>query len=160
MSNRKKVLIAAVAVLALMAGSGLIWAQMGPGFGPFGMHRGQRMLQFVTDYLDLTASQQAEAKALWQTTHQSNQNAITQLKQVAEQAREAVKAGKPDAELQQIANSIGPLVSQIAANDLKSMSKFYSTLTPDQKAKLDRLHENMRARFMERHHGQAPQSAK
>jgi len=160
MSNRKKVLTAAIAVLALTAASGAIWAQMGPRFGPFGMHRGQRMIQFATDYLDLTAAQQAEAKALWQTTHQSNQNAIIQLKQAAEQAREAVKAGKSDAELQQIANSIGPLVSQIAANDLKSMSKFYATLTPDQKAKLDRLHENMRARFMERHHSQAAQSAK
>jgi len=140
--------IAAVAVLGIAA-TGFAIAQ-GPGFGHFGAgNPGERIMGFVADYLDLTPAQQAQAKALFESARTANAAAATQLKSIAGQAHEAVKAGKSDAELQQIANSVGPLVSQIAGSHLKAMSRFYNLLTPEQKAKADKLHERMKARAEE-----------
>lgn len=101
---------------------------------------------FVSDYLDLTPAQQAQAKALFESTRTANAASVTQLKAIAAQAHDAVKTGKSDAELQQIANGIGPLVSQLAGNHLKAMSRFYNLLTPDQKEKAEKLHERIRSR--------------
>lgn len=138
---------AAVALLATAATTGVVWAQ-GRHFGGFGGGHG-RMAAFLADYLDLTPGQQEAAKTQMEQTRKANEPAAAQLKQIMEQAHTAVKTGKSDAELQQIANSAAPLVAQIAGSHLKSMSKLYATLSQPQKDKLERLHE----RFKERREG-------
>jgi Spy/CpxP family protein refolding chaperone len=158
MKSRKNFwrIAAAVAVLGI-AVTGFAIAQVGPGFGPFAGHPGERIIGFVSDYLDLTPAQQAEAKALFESSRTANAAVVAQLKTIAMQAHDAVKAGKSDAELQQIAASVGPLVSQVAANHLKAMSRFYNLLTPEQKGKADKLHQRMRSRAEQGFPGHAPQ---
>lgn len=133
---------AAVALLAIAGTTGVIWAQgrpFGPGFGG----GPERMISFLTDYLDLTPGQQEMVKTQVDQTKKANEATVAQLRQIAEQARAAVKAGKSDAELQQIANSAAPLVAQLAGSHLKSMSKVYATLSQPQKDKLERLHDRI-----------------
>lgn len=145
--NKKIVSFAAVTVVAV-ASMGIIRAQAGPGFGPFSGHGHRaRMGQFMADHLDLTVAQQAQAKALFEATRKANEPTAAQLKQVMEQAHNAVKAGKSEGELTAIANQTGPLVSQLAANHLKAMAKFYATLSQPQKDKVERLHDHVKARI-------------
>lgn len=147
MIHRKNFLkLAALAAITVITG-GVIWAQ-GLGGGPFGHPRDpERMLQFMSDYLDLTPGQKEMAKATFGAARQSAEPVVAQLKQTGEQAHAAVKAGRSDAELRQIANSIGPLVSQLAYTHLSAMSKIYATLSQPQKDKLDRLREQVKERF-------------
>ncbi|MBL8216342.1 MAG: Spy/CpxP family protein refolding chaperone [Bryobacterales bacterium] len=153
MINRKRFLKgAAIAVLTLVTGGALL-AQIGPG-GPFG-HRPdpQRMLRMLSDYLDLTPSQQELAKSTMEAARKANEPVVEQLKQIAETGRTAVKGGKSETELRAIANSAGPLVSQLAFNHMVAMSKLYPTLSQPQKDKLERLREHMDERFGLRAHG-------
>jgi Spy/CpxP family protein refolding chaperone len=139
---------AAVALLAIAGTTGVIWAQgrpFGPGFGG-----PERMIRFLTDYLDLTPGQQELLKTQVEQTKGANEATAAQLRQIAEQARAAVKAGKSDAELQQIANSAAPLVAQLAGSHLKSMSKVYAALSQPQKDKLERLHDQVHDRIRQR----------
>lgn len=147
MKNYKNYIrIAIVTALALVT-TGVIWAQAGPGFGRFGMHpRGERIAQFLTDYLNLTPAQQAQAQALRQATQAENQAVREQLKALFERGREAVKTNN-EAEMQQVAAQVGPLVSQLAASHMKAMAKGYTALTQEQKDKLERLHDHMKNRF-------------
>jgi Spy/CpxP family protein refolding chaperone len=139
--NRTKVFAAAVLSAAL--GAGAVWAQA-PGFGrrdraSFLEERGEKLKAFLAAYLDLTASQQDQAKAIFESTRQANEPVMDQLRQIRESAKAAVKSGKTEAELRQIAGGAGPLVAQAAANHLVAMSKFYNLLTLNQKEKLEKL---------------------
>lgn len=140
--------IAAVA-LATVVTTGIVWAQGHGGFG----HRGH-MAEFVASQLDLTDAQKVLAKQIFDEARQANEPYVAQGKQIAEQAHAAVKAGKSEAELQQIANSGSTVAAQIMGTHLKAMSKFYANLTPEQKAKADKLHNSMKSMFERRfqHH--------
>lgn len=147
MINRKRFFqTAGIAILTLVTGGALL-AQIGPG--PFGGGRPdpQRMLQMLSDYLDLTPSQQELAKSTMEATRKANEPIVEQLKALAEQGRTAVKTGKTDAEMRAIANAAGPLVSQVAFNHMQAMAKLYPTLSQPQKDKLERLREQIGNRF-------------
>lgn len=139
--NRTKVL--AAAVLAAALGAGALWAQA-PGLGrgdraSFVQERGEKLKAFLAVYLDLTASQKDQAEAIFESTRKANEPVMDQLRQIRETAKAAVKSGKTEAELRQIAAGAGPLVAQAAANHLVAMSKFYNLLTLNQKEKLEKL---------------------
>ena len=137
MSTRNKVLaLAAVATL----GAGLLFAQ-----GAFNRgERRQRLLNFVADYLDLTAAQRTQAKSVLEAERQEVQPIVEQLRQGHENMRAAIKAGKSDADLESIAAAQGKLVGELAGIHAKAVAKIYATLTPEQKAKADTLHDHVR----------------
>lgn len=147
MINRKRFFkSAAIAALTLVTGSAL-FAQIGRG--PFGGRRPnpEKMLQMLSDYLDLTPSQQEVAKSTMEATRKTNEPIVAQLKDLAEQGRTAVQTGKTEAEMRALANAAGPLVSQVAFNHMQAMAKLYPTLSQPQKDKLERLRENFQNRF-------------
>lgn len=145
--NKKNILKIAAVAVATVVTTGIVFAQshgFGPGFG----HRG-RMMEFVAGHLDLTDAQKAQAKQIFDTARSANEPYLTQARQIAEQAHAAIKAGKSEGELQQIANSGSTVAAQIMGTHLKAMSKFYTILTPEQKEKADKLHSNMKSRFQQ-----------
>lgn len=135
-------LSAGIGVLAL-AGAGVVWAQQ---HGPF---RGnpEKMIDFMADYLDLTATQKALAKETFDQTQKATEPQRNQLQQLKEQAIAAVKAGRSEQELQALANAAAAPTSQLMGAHLKAMSKLYATLTQPQKDKLERLHNRFGGRF-------------
>lgn len=138
------------AAVALLAVAGVVWAQ-GPGVGHrFGAGGHGRMAEFIASYLDLTEAQKMQAKQIFDVARTANEQLAAQGKQLADQAHAAVKAGKSDAELQQLGNSAGVLAGQAIGNHLKAMSRFYAILTPAQKEKAEKAHEFMRSRFQDR----------
>jgi Spy/CpxP family protein refolding chaperone len=116
-------------------------------------HRGQ-FLEKIAEKLNLTDDQKQHARSILEATRQSAEPVAQQLRQQRLALREAVKAGKSDAEIDQLSSNAGALMGQLTALHTKGFSKIYAILTPDQRAKAQQLGEQFHAMFMNRwHHG-------
>ena len=104
-----------------------------------------RMLQ----QLNLTDAQKEQAKALFQQARQTAQPIAQQLRQNREAMAAAVKAND-QAQIQQLAAQQGNLQGQLQAIRSGAMAKFYTNLTPEQRAKADQMHERMQQRMQQR----------
>jgi len=139
-----KWLIGMTTVAALAAAS-VLWAQApAPGSRPA---RGERARQFLLTYLGLTDSQKTQAKGIFDAARAQAAPIAAQLNQGRTALRDAVKAGKPDTELDALATQQGALMGQLAAIRAKALAKMYPMLTPEQKDKLDQLRGFVRGRF-------------
>lgn len=106
--------------------------------GPEG---GANRLDFLAGYLGLSESQKAQAKTIFDAAQQAATTAMGQMASAREALRDAVKAGKTDAEIDRLAAALGVIEGQLAAIHAKAQVKFYALLTAEQKAKYDQLGE-------------------
>jgi hypothetical protein len=152
MTFKKK--FAAIAGAGLLI-TGLVAAQVAATHGDH--------LQFVATYLNLNDAQKQTVQAVLQNAKAQAEPIAAQLKTGHEEMSAAIKAGKSDAELTQIATAQGNLMGQLAAIHAKAMSKVYAQLTPDQKVKAEQLIEHFQG-AMQQHfpgmmmHHPAPKS--
>ncbi len=105
----------------------------------------QRMMQT----LNLTDSQKQQAKTIFQQARQNAQPLREQLKQNREALSAAVKADNT-AQIQTLSAQRGKLEGQMLGVRSEARAKFYSILTPDQKAKADQMHQQSKARMQQR----------
>ena len=108
-----------------------VLAQRGTGPG--------NRLDFLTGYLSLTDSQKTQAQAIFDAAHTDSQAAMGQMTGARDALKQAIKDGKPDPTLDQLAAAVGVISGQIAGIEAKAQSKFYALLTTEQKAKYDQL---------------------
>ncbi len=141
--------LAAVAALAC----GMAFAQTAPAPAP---QPGQaktgiraRVRQRMMQALNLTDAQKQQAKTIFQQARQSSQPVRQQLQQNRDALAAAVKANDT-AQIQSLSNQQGQLRGQLLAIRSEAMAKFYNTLTPDQKAKADQMHQRIRERMQQR----------
>ena len=99
--------------------------------------------------LDLTAAQKQQAKTIFQQAKQNAQPIRQQLQQNREAFAAAVKANDT-AQIQALASQQGNLQGQVAAIRGESMAKFYSNLTPEQRAKADQVRQRIQQRIQQR----------
>ena len=142
MLNRKWLIRTGAVVLVTAS----VLSAQGPAAGS-GPARREKARQFLSTYLELTDSQKAQAKGISDAARAQAEPIAAQLKQGRTALRDAVKAGKPDAELDALGAQQGALMGQLAAIRAKSFAKMYLLLTPEQKDKLDKLGELARRRF-------------
>lgn len=136
-----KTVLTTIAITAF-AGGALIAQQATTG--PNGhFHRHGAWAAKVSSYLNLTDQQQQQAKAIFQEAKTSAQPVRQQLKQERQAIRAAIQAGKSPSEVQQMAQSEGPQLAQLAGIRAASFAKFYSILTPEQQQKLATMRQNM-----------------
>lgn len=109
-------------------------------------HRGE----FLATFLDLTDAQKTQAKAIFEDAKTTAKPVVTQLMAGHEQMRELVKSNAPDAQIDALAAQQGALVGKLSADYAKAFEKVYAILTPDQKAKAEKLHDQIRNRIEER----------
>ena len=105
----------------------------------------QRMMQA----LNLTDAQKQQAKTIFQQAKQNAQPLAQQLKQNREALAAAVKANDV-AQIHSLAAQQRQPAGQMLGIRTEAMAKFYSSLTPDQKAKADQMHERIKARMQQR----------
>jgi Spy/CpxP family protein refolding chaperone len=143
-----KWILTAAAVLAASAGTVALHAQPPGGMG--GLHggpRGEKILALLATHLDLTEAQKTQAGAIFTSARTQSEPVVTQLKQQRETVASAVKAGKTETEVRQLAAAAGPLAGQLAASHAAAMLKFYQILTVPQREKLEKLHEQLSSWF-------------
>ncbi|HWB85205.1 MAG TPA: Spy/CpxP family protein refolding chaperone [Bryobacteraceae bacterium] len=97
--------------------------------------------------LNLTDAQKQQAKSIFQEARQTSQPLAQQLKENRQALMAAVKAGKSDAEIQQLSATQGSVLGQLIAVRTTAASKFYATLTPDQRTKADQMQQQFRQRM-------------
>jgi Spy/CpxP family protein refolding chaperone len=102
--------------------------------------------------LNLTDAQKQQAKAMFQQTRESLKPVREQLKQNREAMTAAVKANQT-AKIDRLASDRGQLMAKVIASRTEAMAKFYSALTPQQRAQADRMH----LRFQQRMHSRMGQ---
>jgi Spy/CpxP family protein refolding chaperone len=156
----KKNLIRLGSVAALAAGLAFANAQSPAGQTPAQtptpakpgtVHRTfrQRSRQRMMQALNLTPAQREQAKSIFQQAHQSAQPFTQQLRQNREGMALAVKAND-NAKIQQLATQRGHLEGQVMAIRSQAAAKFYTTLTPQQRAKADQIHQRFERRMEQR----------
>lgn len=143
-----KPIFATIAISAVAAG-GLLLAQTATP-NPVRARHAHRMAQMAAT-LGLTDQQKAQAKSIFQDARTQAQPVMQVLKQDRQQIRAAIQAGKSAQEIQQIAQSEGPQLAQLAGIRAAAQAKFYAMLTPDQQQKLATMRQNITNRIRQRH---------
>jgi Spy/CpxP family protein refolding chaperone len=144
MSTFRSKFAAWTAVAALGAAS-LFAAQTSAAGPSAGHHRHGRMGAFLSSYLNLTPAQQAQQKTIFQNARQSAMPIHQQLKQTRQSLRAAIQANST-AQIQQLAQTEGSQIGQLAAIRSTAMAQAYQILTPDQQQQMAKLQQARQAR--------------
>jgi len=116
--------------------------------------------QRIVRALDLTDAQKQQAQAIIQQTRQTVQPLRQQSKQNRQALMAAIKAGKGDVEIHQLALTQGNLTGQLVAARTEALAKFYSTLTPEQRAKAGLMGQKLRQMLKQRIQQRRSQASK
>jgi Spy/CpxP family protein refolding chaperone len=137
--------LAAVGVLA----TGLMLGAQGQGTGTEAQGHGERRgnrIEMLATVLNLTDAQKEQAKTIFAGARQSSQSLRQDLRKNQDALAAAVKAND-EAQIDSLAATQGNLTSQMTAIQAKAFASFYNILTPEQKEKADKLHQNMTGFF-------------
>jgi Spy/CpxP family protein refolding chaperone len=104
---------------------------------------GGPMVARLTTQLKLTPDQQNQARSIFADARKQAQSLAPKLRDERQAMSAAIKSDN-EAQIDQIARQDAQLNSQARAIHAKAMAKFYSTLTPDQKARFDSMRSNSR----------------
>ena len=146
--NLVKLGMAALSVVLLTAGPSLpssqqYTTQSGPSGATMaisgGVPAGIDRVSALTMMLLLDASQQANAKAIFDEEDTFTKSLFEQLKQASDALVSGQKRAAPDGEIDELAKNLASISGQILAIDAKAQSKVYSLLSADQKQKLEQL---------------------
>jgi Spy/CpxP family protein refolding chaperone len=121
-----------------------------PGSGKAAVRPRAAVLRSIAQALNLTDAQKQQAQAIIQQTRQTVQPLRQQSKQNRQALMAAIKAGKGDVEIHQLALTQGNLASQLVAARTEALAKLYAMLTPDQRAKADSMLQQVRQTIKQR----------
>ncbi|MCU0246581.1 MAG: Spy/CpxP family protein refolding chaperone [Bryobacter sp.] len=140
MTRTKKILIVA-AVLVLAAGT--VFAQTRGRFA------GGARLQMLAAFLDLTESQKTQIRGIIENGLAAAKPVREEMKTNHEAMVAAVKANDA-AKIDELAATQGRLAGQLGASHAKNLAQIYQLLTPEQRAKAEKMRLAARERFKER----------
>lgn len=104
----------------------------------------------LLEELNLTDAQREQLRSIFQQAKQSAQPVRQQLKQNREALAAAVKANDT-AQIPRLSQAEGNLMGQLITIRSEAKAKFYNTLTPEQRAKADQIHQMIRQRMGQPH---------
>lgn len=99
--------------------------------------------------LDLTDAQKQQAKEIFQQARETAQPVAKQLKDTREALHAAIQANDT-AQIQTLSTQQGALQGQLSSIRSAAMAKFYSNLTPEQRAKAEQMRSKIRERMGQR----------
>src|SRR4051794_40677168 len=95
--------------------AGMAFGQNAPSQNPRPRAGNHMMLDRMAANLNLTDAQKQQAQSIFQSARQSAEPVQAQLKQSRQALNAAAKAGASDAEIDRLANALGPLMAQSTA---------------------------------------------
>lgn len=136
---KQKLLVLAAAAI-LLVGVGTAFAQ-GQRRAPRGGH--ERMFSYLAKQLQLTDTQKAQIKTLWQAEKPTMQPLLKQMADGRQQMMAATAGGAFDqAKVTAIAQAQAQVMAKMMVEKEKLQSQIYNTvLTPDQRVKADQLRQ-------------------
>ena len=137
---RTTLLKVTTAVLALAS----VFAMAQHGNPPDPGKMAQRHLDFLTKQLSLTPQQQQQASTIFSEAANNAKATHGQMRTAHDSLKAAIQKND-SAGIEQAANTIGNLTTQMITAHAKAQAAFYQTLTPDQQTKMNDLES--------KHHG-------
>jgi Spy/CpxP family protein refolding chaperone len=132
-------LLKVIAFLALAS----MFAMAQHGNPPDPAKMAQHHLDFLTKQLSLTTQQQQQAATIFNEVGNTSKATHEQMKTAHDSLKAAIQKNDT-AGIEQAANTIGSLTTQMTVAHAKAQAAFYQTLTPEQQTKMNEL---------ESHHG-------
>lgn len=126
-------------IMAMVVSSGVTLAQH-PRHEDFGRDpQGRRptRIDFLARRLDLTDSQQQQARTIFSASEEARKELRKSLEKAQEDLNNVVKTGATDQQIEKLAGAMGTLVGQLAANETKARAKFRAILTTEQRQRFD-----------------------
>jgi protein CpxP len=120
-----------------------------------GFGHGEHMLEFFTDYLNLSDAQQAQAKSILQKEHAALKPLLQQLHQTEQQLRQYEEGAYDEAKVRALAAQQSQAQIELTVQKTRIHSELFQLLTPDQQAKMKQFEANREAR-MAKHMKDAP----
>lgn len=143
-----------LATVAAMA-AGMSFAQApanAPQQQPPAAHRMARRGRFhqrMMQALNLTDAQKQEAKTIFHQARETSKPVRQELRQNREALAAAVKADDT-ARIHELSAKRANLEARMIEVRSDAMAKFYTKLTPEQRAKAEQIHQQMKARWQQR----------
>jgi Spy/CpxP family protein refolding chaperone len=137
-----------ILVAACAATTALSLAQAASGTTQPQSWRGRAYL-WLTNQLNLTDALKSQARETYRGVWQNAKPVMEQLRENRKAMSEAIKANDM-AKIRQLAATQGDLTGQLTALRAEGQAQFYQMLTPDQRAKMATIEQNMRTRFQQR----------
>ena len=109
----------------------------------------RNMHQRLMQELALSPAQKAQAKQIFQQVRTADQPIRAQLRDSRQALAAAIKSDDT-AQIRQITQARASLIAKVMTSRSEAMAKFYATLTPEQKAKADQIHQRMEQRIQQR----------
>ena len=129
-------------VTAFLALTGMVvMAQQGNPPDPGKM--AQRRIDFLTKQLSLTPQQQQQANTIFSEAASNAKATHDQMRTAHDNLKAAIQKNDT-AGIEQAANTIGSLNTQMILAHAKAQAAFYQTLTPEQQAKMNDLESHHR----------------
>jgi protein CpxP len=118
---------------------------------------GDHLLSYYTDMLDLTDAQQTQIKALLTKEKPTLEPLMQQLRQTHSQMRQIEESATFDeAKVRALAAQQSQTMIDLVVEKARMKNEMYQLLTPDQKAKLQKVEARHAERFMNHEGGGAP----
>lgn len=155
-SIRSKIL---TSLLAITLTAGAAFAQGAAKTQFRGGEPGQHILNFYTDYLDLTDAQQTQIKAILTQEKPIIAPMVQQLAQTHQQLRQLEESSAFDeAKVRSVAAQQSQTMVDLIVEKARAKSQMMQVLTADQKTKLQKLESRREQRMMQHLEGSAPES--
>lgn len=155
--NNWKALAGSLVLGSTLVTSGMVMAFPEGDQGPKsfkGHHKGEhhkgRMFERMAEKLELTEGQKAQLKADREANKEAHRAQRQELRQVHKQLREAIDSGADQSTLDNLGAKLGQLEVQKMQRMHEKRAQFQSILTDDQKAKLEAMQAERKARHQER----------
>jgi len=134
-------LLKVTAFLALAS----VFAMAQHGNPPDPAKMAQHHIDFLTKQLSLTPQQQQQATTIFSEVSNNAKGVHEQMRTAHDSLKAAIQKNDV-AGIEQSANTIGSLTTQMTVAHAKAQAAFYQTLTPDQQTKMNELesHHGMR----------------
>lgn len=157
---KKKIIIIISIVAVLVTGTIFAFANQRPfaqrHFGKRGIANNseqfiERALNRAAVMLDLTDAQKTQVKAILEAEKPVVQPLVMQLAANRKEMQEITSSGNfNESQVQAIANKQGQLMSQLIVEKERVQSQVYAVLTPEQRAKAEKMRNQFMERFQER----------
>jgi Spy/CpxP family protein refolding chaperone len=151
----KRTYIAVGMLLLLIGGGALVFAQarrahygMGMGCGLWHGRGEQAFIDHFSRTFDLTDAQKADVQQMWAAEKPVIMPIVQQLASTHKQMVAASANGKfDDAAVTSLASKQGQAIAQLIVEKQRMTAKFYTLLTPEQRAKFDRIQQSRLSRM-------------
>ena len=136
-------------VTAFLALTGIV-VMAQPGNPPDPAKMAQHRINFLTKQLSLTPQQQQQATSIFGEIANNAKATHDQMRTAHDSLKAAIQKND-SAGIEQAANTIGSLNTQMILAHAKAQAAFYQILTPDQQTKMNELESQHHGMGMHRH---------